>query len=374
MRAGIILLLSAEFLAAQSPTGLPGTGGGGGGTGVANTPVACAENPYTTTGSKTCTHSLNIASPFHGRELLCRDNGGANPIEPIVWNPGTNADTFSIGATPTGTGWICDALTGGIGKTGPTGATGPAGSGNNAYCADATGSATTYTCPTPSPTVTTLTGLLVTFVPQTTNGATPTLNVATLGAKNLLQSDCSTAIASSALTGGSAYLFSYNGTAFCQSAGAGGAAIKAVSAGEGVTGAPTSASTCFGAISFDGTQAGGGEINFDDFAGSVHSTSTNPDRWNLTAGTWEAKLFIGCGTCNVFTNVASGFTYDGSLLSGSHAYGEQNGSGQTNSPRETTTSTIIRVASGTHILRGVGCFPGGGTTDYTAVMSVTQLK
>lgn len=111
------------------------------------------------------------------------------------------------------------------GPAGPTGATGSAGapgSGNNALCADATGSTTAYTCPTPSPTVSTLTGLLITLVPQATNTASATVNVAGLGVKTLKTSDCSTNLSASALVGGSAYLFSYNGTVFCQSAGAGG--------------------------------------------------------------------------------------------------------------------------------------------------------
>jgi len=154
---------------------------------------------------------------------------------------------------------------------------------------------------------------------------------------------------------------------------AGGSSLNTVSAGEGVNATPTSVASCFGVISFDGTGAGGTEINFDDFAGAVHSTTTNPDRWNLTTGTWEAKLFIGCVTCTNI-NPATGFTYDGALLTANHAYGEQNGSGQSGSNRETTTTMTIRVASGTHILRAVGCFPGGGTTDYTSVMSVTQFK
>jgi hypothetical protein len=105
--------------------------------------------------------------------------------------------------------------------TNGSGGGGGGGTGNNTYCADATGSTTTYTCPTPTPTPSTLSGLLVSFVPQTTNSGSSTLNIAGLGAKTLKQSDCSTNLAASALIGGSMYLFSYNGTVFCQSAGAG---------------------------------------------------------------------------------------------------------------------------------------------------------
>ena len=109
-----------------------------------------------------------------------------------------------------------------LNPVGNTGATGTPGAGNNAYCPDATASPTTYTCPSPTPTVSTLSGLLVTFVPQTTNSGSSTLKVAGLATTTLKQADCSTNLAASALTGGSAYLFSYNGTVFCQSAGAGG--------------------------------------------------------------------------------------------------------------------------------------------------------
>ena len=118
----------------------------------------------------------------------------------------------------------CTGATGPAGPTGATGATGAPGTGNNAYCADATGSTTTYTCPSPSPTVSTLTGLLITFVPQTTNSGTATVNVASLGGKTLKLPDCSTNVPASGLTGGTAYIFSYNGTNFCQSFGAAGAA------------------------------------------------------------------------------------------------------------------------------------------------------
>ena len=120
--------------------------------------------------------------------------------------------------------------TGATGAAGPTGATGAAGSGNNTFCADATGSTTTYTCPTPSPTVTTLTGLIVSFKPQTTNTGTSTLNVAALGAKTLKAADGSTNIASGALVGGTTYVFSYDGTNLVlgSSSGTGGSGSNAV--------------------------------------------------------------------------------------------------------------------------------------------------
>jgi hypothetical protein len=82
-------------------------------------------------------------------------------------------------------------------------------------CPDATGSTTVYTCPTPSPVPPTYsTGTLIAFTPQTTNTTTsPTLNVAALGAENLVDA---TGVAASLtigqLVGGSTYLFEYDGT------------------------------------------------------------------------------------------------------------------------------------------------------------------
>lgn len=104
----------------------------------------------------------------------------------------------------------------GAGPPGPTGATGSAGTGNNAYCADATGSTTTYTCPSPSPGVSTLSGLIVSFVPQTTNTGTSTLNVNALGAITIYESDCATVVPSGGLVGGQMYYLAYNGSGFCE--------------------------------------------------------------------------------------------------------------------------------------------------------------
>ncbi len=125
---------------------------------------------------------------------------------------------YATSGSPAGNVNITVALSQ-AGVVGPTGATGANGTGNNTLCSDATGSTTTYTCPAPNPTVTSLTGLLISFIPQTTNSGSSTVNVAGLGAKTLKQSDCSTNLSASALTGGSTYLFAYNGTVFCQGSG-----------------------------------------------------------------------------------------------------------------------------------------------------------
>ncbi len=113
------------------------------------------------------------------------------------------------------------------GPTGPTGPTGPAGAtgatgatganGLTVACSDATGSTTAYTCPSPTnPPVALSTGMLVVFVPQTTNTTTgPTLAVNGLTAKTIKMSS-STAVSIGALVAGNPYLLQYDGTQFVQ--------------------------------------------------------------------------------------------------------------------------------------------------------------
>ena len=103
--------------------GLGGGSGGGGGGGQA---VQCAENPYTTSGSKTCTHNFGASSPTM-MILDCNDQNGtvaAAISGPVYSTP--NAWTFTIGSSPTN--MYCWASIGGSGATGPQGPAGPAGS------------------------------------------------------------------------------------------------------------------------------------------------------------------------------------------------------------------------------------------------------
>jgi hypothetical protein len=89
------------------------------------------------------------------------------------------------------------------------------GTGSNTLCVDASGSSTTYTCPSPTPAPTTLAGLIVAFIPQTTStGSSQTLNVAGLGAKNLVWVDGSTALQAGLLVASQMYIFQYDGTSF----------------------------------------------------------------------------------------------------------------------------------------------------------------
>lgn len=85
-------------------------------------------------------------------------------------------------------------------------------SGIHVYCLDATTSTTTYSCPSPSPPVMTLNGLIVTFVPQTTNSGTSALSVSGFPSVTLKQADGTTNFSAGALVANEAYLFSYDGT------------------------------------------------------------------------------------------------------------------------------------------------------------------
>ncbi len=216
------------------------SGGGGGGLGAVtatfNTGAGtCIPSGGTgtnscvaTTGSVVITHNLNSSTVFP----VFFNGNVVTAVTPTATS--VNIFTFTFSGDVTGTAAVSTGGSGPAGTngaTGATGATGAPGSGNNALCVDATGSTTTYTCPTPSPTVSTLTGLLISFIPQTTNSGSSTVNVAALGVKTLKQSDCSTNLSASALTGGSTYLFAYNGTVFCQgsSSGSGGGTTVTIS-------------------------------------------------------------------------------------------------------------------------------------------------
>jgi hypothetical protein len=248
------------------------------GTGTARTPVAVSSISGLTTTSIT----LNFASTAN---ISCAVNGtgGAGPIG-ASGATGATGSTGAAGATGATGAAGATGATGAAGATGATGATGTPGTGNNAYCADATGSTTTYTCPSPTPAVSTLTGLVVSFVPQTTNSGTSTLNVFSLGAKTLKQSDGSTNVAASALTGGSAYSFQYDGTNFRQVS----------SSGSGITTMATGASDPVAACGAPSTTVL-----------ALYTQTVTQDVWACVAtNTWKKLL----STTNTGTYVVTGAT------------------------------------------------------------------
>jgi hypothetical protein len=200
--------------------------------------VTCAITGAATTCSDT-THNFAIVQGNLLDVQVVATTGTVTAAIVLQWGTGQIGPSGATGATgaagaagSTGSTGATGA-TGSTGSTGATGATGAAGSGNNATCTDATGSTTAYTCPTPSPTVTSLSGLLIALIPQTTNTASSTVNVAGLGVKTLKQSDCATNLSASAMTGGDVYLFAYNGTLFCQATSAGGGSMVYPAAGIG---------------------------------------------------------------------------------------------------------------------------------------------
>lgn len=214
---------------------------------VTSLPTACnvkaGEKVYLTTGSVGYYTNTSTSGTCSFTKDGTGTVGPSGPSGP----QGTNGTNGATGATgPQGSA-------GSSGPSGPSGPQGIAGSGNNTLCTDASGSTTTYSCASPTPSVSTLSGLLITFIPQTTNSGSATVNVASLGAKTLKQSDCSTNFSASQLIGGSVYLFSYNGTNFCQASPAGvgtGSAANTVQITNSATPAFACGSTSTGTVTY----------------------------------------------------------------------------------------------------------------------------
>jgi hypothetical protein len=189
-----------------SASALPPGGGGGGGSGTVtqvNTTGPITGGPITGSGTialdttKVTQKFFGTAAPGSVAGNLPGDSftDTANHKEYVCNAPAATATPACTSVTAAG--WI---LTNGAGSF---------------DCADATGSTTVYTCPTPSPVPTVYsTGALVSFKPQTTNTTTgPTLNVAGLGAKNMVANTGGAAsLTVGQLIGGSTYLFEYDGT------------------------------------------------------------------------------------------------------------------------------------------------------------------
>lgn len=125
----------------------------------------------------------------------------------FVVTDGTSASDCTVGGASTaslcrsnGSAWV--SIGGGGGGGGSAGVP---------YCADATGSTTTYTCPVATD-YTLATWARATFIPQTTNTTTtPTIAINGGLAKTFLNSD-GTALVAGQLVGGKPYDIVYNGT------------------------------------------------------------------------------------------------------------------------------------------------------------------
>lgn len=176
--------------------------------------------PVPTAQAVTSGVTTSVVIPFNG---TLTDKSQASPVcvtsagvYTLAWTSVTNTTTqmtvdFS-GTTTAGFTGTCTAIPS-IGPVGPTGPTGAAGAGSG-YCAPSSASATTYTC-APSPAFTSYAaGMTVTFVPDVTSGANPTVNVNGLGAKNIKLADGSTSPASGRLAAGASQVMVYDGTSF----------------------------------------------------------------------------------------------------------------------------------------------------------------
>lgn len=295
------------------------------------------------------------------------------------------------------------------GLPGNNGTNGTNGAGNNAYCQDATGSSTTYTCSSPSPSVVSLTGLLVAFVPQTTNSGASTLNVSSLGVKNLLKSDCSTDLDASELTGGNVYLFSYNGTAFCLGSSAGGGSIPnitGVAAGTGEQLAAINFNTSVWNHTDNGFTINTGSAVYNDVngEGSDFIFQLSDDFINqMSTGTYSftyiiSSVSVSAPTCVIFNDNTSmpltvgshtvNFTYtDGDNVFGAFCTSLGTGSGQnvhftkfsvsgpvsssvTINPSILTTNITNGILTATNLLKtysGNNPFFGPNISAYTTI-------
>lgn len=158
-----------------------------------------------------------------GTSYVCHGNNGSNGANGTNGMNGTNGQSVTVVAESAGAncayaGWKLTSASGVAYVCNGAPGSG-SGASNATYCADATGSATTYTCPSPTPNITSLSGAIVVFTPQTTNTGAATLSVAGLGAKNLKQSDGTVDLGAGALLGGNTYIFVYDGTVLRQQAG-----------------------------------------------------------------------------------------------------------------------------------------------------------
>src|ERR1700734_1106717 len=230
---------------------------------------------------------------------------GSGPTLPALCSP-LSGDIFTKTTTGPSAGvlYTCTATntwtatsgsTGPAGPTGPTGPAGAAGSGNNAICTSASGSGATYTC-TGSPTVTSLTGLIITFTPDVTNtSSAPTVNVSGLGALTLTGADGTTTIPLNYFVPGTKYIFSHVGSVFTQT----------TSCANPITGVVWVA--CYGATGNGTTDdrvavqaainaAGSGTVCFSAGTYLMNSffTDTASDSWNLTE-THSGSALSACG-------------------------------------------------------------------------------
>lgn len=199
---------------------------------ITTTATVAATNNIWVFNLKVATATTGASGTLITHGFLAIDIGATSAIADSVFNDTNTAASSAINLTgalfvdftiATSAGNAGNSFTQQIGTMEPAsaqgtagvaGATGATGSGGGAvYCADATGSATTYTCPSPTnPPGSYTTGLQIIFVPQTNNTGASTLNANGLGAKSIVWPQSAAALKAVDLIATGEYVLIYDGT------------------------------------------------------------------------------------------------------------------------------------------------------------------
>ena len=297
------------------PTGPTGAGGSGSGANIfpyatTSTPVTPGAGPFTLTTQSSLSYTpamagvyglsganfANFIGPctvtsYSGTTLVlgsCGFGGSGSHTDLQLSLPGTavtfvadNTLTPAISATGTAITVQYSAATAVM----LTRATNQAGS--NTLVTTTSSSATTFTG-TMTPTLTAYTtGMVVQFTPNMTASGTPTLNIDTLGAKNLREVDGTTPAGSGDLVSGRQYALWYDGTVFRIMAGAGIGGVG-TAAFAGTTGAVTLAFS--GGNVFSAAMTPTGNITGITLATVPTGTSHLAIQWTMGATPFTASV------------------------------------------------------------------------------------
>ena len=297
------------------PTGPTGSGGSGSGANIfpyatTATPVTPGAGPFTLTTQSSLSYTAamtgvyglsganfaNFIGPctvtsYSGTTLVlgsCGFGGSGSHTDLQLSLPGTavtfvadNTLTPAISATGTAITVQYSAATAVM----LTRATNQAGS--NTLVTTTSSSATTFTG-TMTPTLTAYTtGMVVQFTPNMTASGTPTLNIDTLGAKNLREVDGTTPAGSGDLVSGRQYALWYDGTVFRIMAGAGIGGVG-TAAFAGTTGAVTLAFS--GGNVFSAAMTPTGNITGITLATVPAGTSHLAIQWTMGATPFTASV------------------------------------------------------------------------------------
>ena len=337
------------------PTGPTGAGGSGSGANIfpyatTSTPVTPGAGPFTLTTQSSLSYTAamtgvygisganfaNFIGPctvtsYSGTTLVlgsCGFGGSGSHTDLQLSLPGTavtfvadNTLTPAISATGTAITVQYSAATAVM----LTRATNQAGS--NTLVTTTSSSATTFTG-TMTPTLTAYTtGMVVQFTPNMTASGTPTLNIDTLGAKNIREVDGTTPAGSGDLVSGRQYALWYDGTVFRIMAGAGIGGVG-TAAFAGTTGAVTLAFS--GGNVFSAAMTPTGNITGITLATVPTGTSHLAIQWTMGAtpftasvaptgfNSWAAPCQVANAVTTAFYETADGGTTWNLIAAGSN--------------------------------------------------------